>query len=454
MSRKKKSRFDIEFFGAEVEQKREDGDTDILMETSAVSIASAEFLRLAPGVQTPSDIAVDKLQNPFFIELPIAKVDAQSRNRGRKFLASAVESIQRQVNTRRPEGYRGHIPDEDLSTSYPEVALRWIAAEMDANGVLWGKALVMDNDAIKYYSDSDALNAEVGTSIRGVFHMRPSKDGDFAEVFQVDLFSIDQAPPALVGVPETAARARISREQSGDGSNDDEEDANAIDASGEIRDTMSDKEQDMKREEKMPEEKGKINVDGGTVAYMELEKQRTEAQKQVDDLSAEMVRQKPFVEAGQNIIDLTQKPTVSAAMSVVRAALAEMDEIRKALDVSGNDSVAEAVRGLVGEMAEVHKMRSDLVAEMVNMEIDANVKTKSGREMVAKLVETKNVTNRESAQSAVKAVLAQEFVSDMLKAELSSEMGGSVKNTDSNTKDGKEPAKKFVIFPDKDGEDK
>lgn len=169
----------------------------------------AEMTTAAPNVTVSPDILAALGDNPMLVTLPVAKVGVKSRN-GYTYTAEAVKAMAEQINSKRPEGRWGHLRADERATRYDPPAVRWLAAELDANGVLWAKATPVTPDAREHFRVATAARANVGTSIYGMATI----DKDNTTVRHIDLESIDLADPARVGVPETVAVPVITAEMS------------------------------------------------------------------------------------------------------------------------------------------------------------------------------------------------------------------------------------------------
>ena len=137
--------------------------------------------------------------------LPIGQAGARSRNQ-RTYSRAAVEQMVAQINQQRPEGMWGHLAAEEAQTRYDPPAIRWLAAQIDGEGIAWGKGLPLTDETRDYYRLAKATNARVGTSLVAWAQM------DGSEVTALELVTVDLADPARVGVPVTAAKPVISAE--------------------------------------------------------------------------------------------------------------------------------------------------------------------------------------------------------------------------------------------------
>lgn len=158
-----------------------------------------------PDIPLPDDIVAEDFgESPMFVTLPIMPVNARSRNE-RTYTRPAVESIVRQVNEKRPNGFWGHLPVEEYSTRYDVPAVRWLAATIE-DGMAWGKLVAITPDAREHFRVAKAANASVGTSIYGWGEM----DGD--NVVSLELESIDLADPSRVGILAAVAVPVVTAE--------------------------------------------------------------------------------------------------------------------------------------------------------------------------------------------------------------------------------------------------
>src|SRR5689334_19453100 len=81
------------------------------------------------------DISVDKTkidailasdQKPMFVTLPVA-TEGTSAN-GRIYTAANIASIAEQINSNHPDGYAGHLTDEERKTKVPDAQTVWLGA--------------------------------------------------------------------------------------------------------------------------------------------------------------------------------------------------------------------------------------------------------------------------------------------------------------------------------------
>src|SRR4051812_7415316 len=98
---------------------------------------SATIAEMAATAEQSSDFAIEvdtsKIENllkrdkdPMFVTLPVA-CEGRSVN-GRNYTAANVESIVQQINDNHPDGYAGHLTDEERSTKTPDAQTIWLGA--------------------------------------------------------------------------------------------------------------------------------------------------------------------------------------------------------------------------------------------------------------------------------------------------------------------------------------
>jgi hypothetical protein len=164
-----------------------------------------EFSGDYPDIQLASETLAaiaDEDDKPSFFTLRIGKVGATSRNKTRSgkprlYGDAAMKSVMEQVN-RGMDGNLGHIPAIKRDTHFNLPVLRYLAAEIDAEGVLWAKTYVPKYaaDVREYLRGSARLKRPVGTSIYGTAQINE----ETGEVLQVNLETIDLVDAGRVGV--------------------------------------------------------------------------------------------------------------------------------------------------------------------------------------------------------------------------------------------------------------
>lgn len=166
-----------------------------------------EFRGTFPDVPIADGVDMDALRaldpDPLFITLPIVpKVGAVSRN-GLLYDEALVNSIEAQINTKRPGGRFGHLKESERETAFPIPDGMWLGAKRDGE-TLWAKAYV-HGAAREHVKRLKAVGGAIATSIYG--------KGDFVKTGQkgvqrlenFDLESLDFAPPERAALRYAAA---------------------------------------------------------------------------------------------------------------------------------------------------------------------------------------------------------------------------------------------------------
>lgn len=177
-------------------------------------ITISEFRSGYPQVPFAPDVDVDGLTEddpePFFVTLPVAKVNAKSKS-GWVYGAAANEQLAEQVNQRKPEGRLGHMKPEDRATRYDLPAVRWLGAQV-VDGTTWVKGYVPKNrpDVREHFRLAMRSNAQAALSMYGRGSVNKHN-----EVVRLDLESIDIADPMRAGLP-VGARPLITANMADD----------------------------------------------------------------------------------------------------------------------------------------------------------------------------------------------------------------------------------------------
>src|SRR3954452_2567880 len=170
---------------------------------------SATIAEMAATAESTADFAIDvdksKIDNllardkkPMFVTLPVA-CEGTSVN-GRIYKAEHIESIVEQINASHPDGYAGHLTDEERSTKTPDAQTIWLGAvvkEMDGKKVAYAKGYVMPSAKKRreYLQVAKDVGKKVSVSIYGKFdgwYDRAKKTYDIAKI---NLESIDWSRP-------------------------------------------------------------------------------------------------------------------------------------------------------------------------------------------------------------------------------------------------------------------
>lgn len=183
-------------------------------------ITTGNYQRGYPEIQLPSDINIEQLtegdDNPMFVTWPVMRTGAVSRNThqtpkgrvNRRYGRDAAIALMNSINQSRPSGQLGH-PDAGRR-SERAAALRWLAAEMDEQGTVWGKAYILPHRAdlrndIRTAMASNALTAtSLWGSISGI-----KEDGEVVGLIPTNIDIVD---PNEAGILELGHIPHVTRE--------------------------------------------------------------------------------------------------------------------------------------------------------------------------------------------------------------------------------------------------
>ena len=107
---------------------------------------------------------------PMFITLDIL-TEGVSRN-GRYYSEEALNEVSRQINTEFPDGYAGHITQEERKSKVPDAEVIWLGSkvlELDGKKRLFAKGYVLPEAKKRrsYLSKAQELGKSVAVSIYG-----------------------------------------------------------------------------------------------------------------------------------------------------------------------------------------------------------------------------------------------------------------------------------------------
>lgn len=185
-----------DMLGATTEAQSETQQQDEIPPKTVAETYESRFAGKFPDIPVAQSIDYQGLlqddKDPFFVTLPIAKIGAVSQN-GLVYTDDMVRSIAEQINQRRIVGMRGHIPDDERSTAYPEPAVYWIGAQI-VEGTLYAKGYIPPGATRDEFRIRKRLNMDVATSIYGrARNIKEREDGTYTA--EIELEQIDLAPP-------------------------------------------------------------------------------------------------------------------------------------------------------------------------------------------------------------------------------------------------------------------
>lgn len=128
----------------------------------------------------------DRDENPQFVTVAIESGWSRSN---RHWKPEMLENIAKQVNSKKPVGYKGHMTKTEIETKFPDPQTIWLGAKTVKEGnktVLWVKGYNLPKADVRDLLEHEAVNS---VSVFGNSKMKPVKGG--YEVIDFDLESID-----------------------------------------------------------------------------------------------------------------------------------------------------------------------------------------------------------------------------------------------------------------------
>lgn len=152
--------------------------------------------------------------NPMFVVVEVLN-ESVSKN-GRRYTPKVIHELARQINEKRPDGYDGHLTEEERSHKRPQPKTIWVGAvvkEIDGQARLFAKGYVLPyaSDLKTYLGSAKAAAKKVAVSIYGLASQAWNAVLGAYDVDNVELESIDWARPGSEGVP-TAGYLAITAE--------------------------------------------------------------------------------------------------------------------------------------------------------------------------------------------------------------------------------------------------
>lgn len=166
-----------------------------------------EFRGGFPDVPIADGVNMDELRaldsDPVFITLPVVpKVGAVSKN-GLLYDEALVNSIETQINTKRPGGRFGHLKEDERDTAYPIPEGMWLGAKREGD-TLWAKAYV-HGAAREHVKRLKAVGGSIATSIYGKGQYEQTEKKGVRRLVNFSLESLDFAPPERAALGYAAA---------------------------------------------------------------------------------------------------------------------------------------------------------------------------------------------------------------------------------------------------------
>jgi len=181
-----------------------------IVQFKGVLAEMAEDNKLEINVPIASGIDLAELtkgdENPMFVVVEVLN-ESVSKN-GRRYTPKVIHELARQINEKRPDGYEGHLTQEERSHKRPQPKTIWVGAVVkEVNGVarLYAKGYIMPyaSDLKTYLNSAKAAVKKVAVSIYGLAEQAWNAALGAYDVSNVELESIDWARPGSEGVPTT-----------------------------------------------------------------------------------------------------------------------------------------------------------------------------------------------------------------------------------------------------------
>lgn len=172
---------------------------------------------LASGVDIDQLLKDDK--DPMFVTID-ALSDTISGNK-RRWTSDELHRIAEQVNSKKPDGYQGHLKAEDRSSKAPDAVTMWLGAKVaNHNGkqhlFIKGYVLPKASQFKDYLRRAAAAGKNVAVSVYGQAMEAWNESLQAFEVRNFVLESIDWARPGSEGVPNSGYM-KITAEMTNDG---------------------------------------------------------------------------------------------------------------------------------------------------------------------------------------------------------------------------------------------
>jgi 2'-5' RNA ligase len=332
-----------------------------------------------PDIRLPDDVNTESIRSRGFkfVTLPVGQINSQSRN-GRSYREAAMRRFAEQINQKRPEGNWGHIPETMLSTHYSNPPIRWLASQIDDQGVVWAKGLPLTKESQDYFELARDTNARVGTSLAAYAQM----DGD--DVLDLELITLDLADPARVGVPMTASVPVLSTEMG-----------------------------DPDRQAVVPVAESAIEGEQ-RAEHVSLLSEQKEGNLMGDkpELTAEMAREL------QDQIDAQRR-----RIRELEEAGADLQSICELFNVEKGSDPVRAMRRVKEQLEDMQRESSELLEESMVAAVANAVKLEGARDIVLEMVKAHKPVTRKALTRALDDVLDKSAIKALLKQQLAEEMG-------------------------------
>lgn len=177
------------------------------------STQPAIVAEMTNGVETPViDVPIDKEliekvidgdKSPLFVTIEVLN-EGVSRN-GRSWTKETLLSVAEQINAKKPDGYYGHLSDDERKLKYPQPQTIWLGAkveEIEGKYRLFAKGYVLPEAGVlrTYLKKAKAVGKNVAVSVYGTAKAIQDRAKGIIHMQNFDLESIDWARPGSEGV--------------------------------------------------------------------------------------------------------------------------------------------------------------------------------------------------------------------------------------------------------------
>lgn len=328
------------------------GDQDVEISTAIAEMGAFDVGKDIPIPQEKMDRIKAKDNDPKFVVVEIEQTDLARGTSKAEWPGHVIRSIVEQVNKKKPVGYKGHIPEGEDATAFPDVQAVWLGAVEKKSGsktIARIKGYLMPRSSIRDYVDLDAVD---GVSVRGIATMVRKKEGGL-RVKEFVLKSIDFARKGESGMP-TRIVAVTSEMKSKGGNSVEPKDIAAID------------ESDLRHYNELLVEKIERK------ATQEMQVKVSEMEGQLSDLESFKAK---VTENEAVISNLTPKATefdeicsklgVGEGENAIDAIVKLMDQVEGAAREHLKAMIDRAVEKIAGKSERAQKLVKRLVGEQI-----------------------------------------------------------------------------------------
>lgn len=175
-------------YTATIAEMQEDGGVAGLVELDP---------QLARNIVDPKD------DDPMFVTIEVLN-EGVSRN-GRKWTKELIASVAEQINSKKVDGYRGHLPASERSHKTPKAETIWLGAvvkEVNGKVRLFAKGYVLPSASYlrSYLRSAKAAGKNIAVSVYGTASKVVKDAAGTLSFSDFDLESVDWARPGSEGV--------------------------------------------------------------------------------------------------------------------------------------------------------------------------------------------------------------------------------------------------------------